>query len=157
MKKRVFVIISLCLAASLLSACGSPTAVFETSEKASLNTVTVEKDKNYTYDTFCFSLDCVRSASPAPKDRPKGKWAEIRLNIVAGTFDTEVLDRFVKEENILLCGAPARSYDIKAEMDIESMNALSYYLVVYYDVPEKFDINQAVVTCCADVREGRWV
>lgn len=163
MKTRIFITVSLCLAAALaaalasalLTACGgSPTKVYETSRYAPESTLTVEKDKLYTYDTFCFSLDAVKGASPAPKTAPRGQWIEIRLNIVSGSLSQETMDRFTEDENILLNGAPPKSCDLKAEMNVSDMKALNYFLNVYYDVPESFDVRQAVVTCRPNVLEG---
>lgn len=158
MKKSLSIIISLLLIMSLLAGCGSPTDVFVKSDKANDSTV-MEKGKKYKYDTFNFTLGDIKESksNPDKKGDPQGKWVVVELKLTDGDVNNDALDKLIEDEVILLNGAAPSAQSLHVNISSFGSGTTSKFkdlsIQVFYDVPGRFDVEQATVSYTDDVKE----
>ena len=160
MKKLLTALLAAIMLAAVFAGCSSPTDVFVKSDNWSQYTNKIEKGKTYKYETFSFQLDDVEEIdkNPDKKGDPEGKWVTVNLNMVGGEVTGDLLDNFVKEEAILLNGAPPSAQKLSATLGMgaltgRSVSPSNYQLVVYFDVPGRFDVEKAEVLFADRVKE----
>lgn len=156
MKKLIILFVSAVLMLSLFAGCGE-SAVFETSKNAGNCKLELKKDSYYDYSDFTFCYSDIKDAESVSKlGDPKGKWVKVELSVNGAAPSESDLDTLVKDENILLNGAAATSYNITVpagtavsiDPNTGQMKAPNKYVVViYYDVPKDFRLDPSKVTC----------
>ncbi len=160
MKKSISIIVSVFLVLCLFAGCGSPTDVFVKSDKAK-DSMVMEKGKVYKYDTFKFKLGEIKESKSNPKNKgeSEGKWVTVELKLTGGDVSNEELEKLVKDEAVLLNGAAPLAQTLNATMNTSPFNGNkssklnNMSINLYYDVPGRFDVEQATVYYTDDVKE----
>ena len=158
MKKLIILFVSAVLMLSLFAGCGSPTDVFYKSDKAKDSTA-MEKGKEYEFESLTFTLGDIKESksNPDKKGDPQGKWVVVELKLTDGDVNNDALDKLIEDEVILLNGAAPSAQSLHVNISSFGGNSTSKFkdpsIQVYYDVPGRFDVEQATVSYTDDVKE----